>query len=104
MRSETDGGAPLHVHTHEDECFYVIEGTITVRCGDQHFEAGPRAFVFLPRGIPHTWDVAGAKATLLMITVPGMLEEFLHDYHAAPREDRGTIAARYGVTFLPDDR
>ncbi len=102
IESETTGGAPLHVHTHEDEYFYVVEGTITVRCGDDTFEAGARSFVFLPRGVPHTWDVVGDKAILLMITVPAMLAEFLQEYHTAQGEARHQVATKYGITFLPD--
>ena len=104
IESRTRGGAPRHVHTREDEYFYVVEGTLIVRCGDETFEAGPRSFVFLPRGIPHSWDVAGdGEATVLLITAPAMLEEFLRDYHAATSPDaRNQVAARYGLTFLPD--
>ena len=102
IESETDGGAPPHVHAHEDECFYVVEGTIAVQCGAEAFEVGPRGFAFLPRGVPHAWDVVGERATVLMITVPGMLEEFLAEYHAAPTTERDRVAAGYGITFLPD--
>lgn len=103
IESRTTGGAPLHVHTREDEYFYVVEGTITVRCGDAVFEAGPRAFVFLPRGIPHSWDVVGEEATLLMMTTPAMLTEFLGEFHSAHSwEERTRIAETYGVTFLPE--
>lgn len=104
IESRTTGGAPLHVHTREDEYFYVVEGTISVRCGNEAFEAGPRAFVFLPRGVPHWWDVVGEEATLLMMTTPAMLTEFLGDFHTATTwEERTRIAETYGVTFLPDD-
>ncbi len=41
IESHTTGGAPMHVHGGEDECFYVVEGTIVVHCGDDVFEAGP---------------------------------------------------------------
>jgi mannose-6-phosphate isomerase-like protein (cupin superfamily) len=104
IESHTTGGAPLHVHTREDEYFYVIDGTLTVRIGDERFEAGPRSFVFLPRGIPHEWDVVGAEpATVLLMTVPAMLEEFLGEFHAAATAAaRDQIAAKYGITFLPD--
>src|SRR5437588_871819 len=92
IESRTRGRPPLHVHSRDDECFYVLEGTLTVRCGDEQFEAGPRSFVFLPRGIPHSWDVAGEEATLLMITVPAGLDEFLHEFHAAgSSEERNEV-------------
>jgi uncharacterized cupin superfamily protein len=26
-------GPPLHVHDHEDECCYVLDGALFVRCG-----------------------------------------------------------------------
>lgn len=101
IESRTTGGAPLHVHTREDEYFYVLEGTLKVRLDDDVFEAGPRSFVFLPRGIPHEWDVVGDEATLLMLTVPAGLDEFLNEFHAAPTaEARSQVAAKYGITFL----
>ncbi len=104
MESRTRGGAPMHVHSREDECFYVVEGTIIGRCGEDTFEAGPRSFVFLPRGIPHSWDVGGEGiATALIITVPGGFEEFMRDYHGATsQEDKDQVAARYGLTWVRD--
>lgn len=101
IESRTTGGAPLHIHTREDEYFYVLEGTLKVRLGDETFEAGPRSFVFLPRNIPHEWDVVGAEATLLMMTIPAGLDTFLDELHAAPSaEARQQVAAKYGITFL----
>ena len=104
IESETTGGAPMHVHTREDECFYVLAGTITVQCGEETFEAGPGSFVFLPRGVPHSWDVLGGEvARVLIITAPAMLEEFLRDFHSAgsePDNNRAQVAAKYGITFL----
>ena len=102
IESCTAGGAPWHVHTREDEYFYVLEGRIVVWCGQQEFHAGPGSFVFLPRGIPHAWDVESKeKARLLMMTVPGMLEGFLKEFHGASPEQRSAVAAKYGLTFFP---
>src|SRR5690348_8112084 len=50
---------PLHVHHREDESFYVLEGEVTMRCGDRTFPARPGSFVFLPRNVPHTFVVEG---------------------------------------------
>lgn len=69
--------------------------------GDERFEAGAGAFVFLPRNIPHEWDVVGEEATLLMMTAPAGLDAFLDEYHGADScEARNEIAAKYGITFL----
>ena len=101
IESRTTGGAPMHVHTDDDEFFYVVEGTITIQCGDDDYEAGPRSFVYLPRGIPHAWDVKGDVATLLMMTVPAGLEEFLGKYHAAESsEAKDQVSAQYGITWI----
>lgn len=101
IESRTDGGAPLHVHTQEDEYFYVLEGTIRVKMGEDTFDAEARSFVFLPRNVPHAWDVIGEEATLLMMTVPAGLDAFLGEYHAAAsKAERDQIAAHYGITFL----
>src|SRR6476469_4455945 len=50
---------PLHVHHREDETFYVLEGELTMKCGDRTFRAAAGAFVFLPREVPHTFVVEG---------------------------------------------
>src|SRR5712671_6368785 len=78
IESHTRGGAPWHVHSREDEFLYVVGGALTVSCGNEVFCAEQGSFVFLPRGVAHAWDVASDdKATVLMMTIPAMLEEFL---------------------------
>lgn len=68
---------PLHVHHREDESFYVLEGELTMRCGDRVFEATAGAFVFLPRGVPHSFVVEGDKpARMLTLMTPGGGEAF----------------------------
>jgi len=63
---------PLHVHHREDEAFYVLEGDLTMRCGERTFAAGPGAFVFLPREVPHTFVVEGGRpARMLTLLSPG---------------------------------
>jgi mannose-6-phosphate isomerase-like protein (cupin superfamily) len=99
IESRTDGGAPTHVHSHEDEAMYVLDGSIWVRCGDDRFDLGPRSFVFLPRSVPHEWDVHGGEAVVLIITAPAGLEEFLHEFHERRGDDPGEIAERYGIEF-----
>lgn len=103
IASRTGEKAPLHVHSKEDESFYVLEGSITVRCGEETFEAGPGSFVLLPRGIPHMVESASAEATVLIMSTPGGFDEFIRDLHqAGPVSDevRDQIGAKYGITFV----
>ena len=102
IESHTRGGAPWHVHSREDEYLYVVSGALTISCGKEVFHAEQGSFVFLPRGIAHSWDVASPeKATVLMMTVPAMLEEFLREFHTATgKEARDQVSAKYGIQFL----
>ncbi len=70
-------GPPLHVHHREDEAFWILEGHLTVRCGDETFAAGPGSYAFLPRDIPHTFVVEGkVPARILSMCFPGGLEQY----------------------------
>ena len=100
IESDTDGGAPPHVHEREDEAMYILDGRIVVHSGDEEFHVGPRGFVFMPRGQLHDWDVEGERALVLILASPGGLEEFLADFHApANWPERDAVAERYGLRF-----
>jgi mannose-6-phosphate isomerase-like protein (cupin superfamily) len=72
--------APLHVHRADDESFFVIEGHLRFQCGDRDIAAGPGSFVFLPRGVPHTFVVEGSNnARFLGLLTPGGGEQFFVD-------------------------
>jgi mannose-6-phosphate isomerase-like protein (cupin superfamily) len=69
--------APLHVHHREDEGFWVLEGEVTFRIGEEEIPAGPGSFVFGPRGVPHSYRVDSETARLLFILSPGGMEGFI---------------------------
>jgi quercetin dioxygenase-like cupin family protein len=70
-------GPPPHIHHHEEEAFYLLEGELTVSCGDRVWRVTPGSFVFLPRGIKHSFTVEGATpAKMLQITSPAGFEHF----------------------------
>lgn len=65
------GDVSRHVHQHEDEMYYVLEGEHDFECGDQTFRLAAGAVVFLPRGIPHAHRrVVPHVGRLLGLTVP----------------------------------
>ena len=100
IESETDGGAPPHVHHREDEAMYVLEGSIVAHVGDEEFQAGFGDVVFMPRDVLHDWDVTSGRARVLLIAAPGGLDVFLSEFHAAASwDERDVIAERHGLVF-----
>src|ERR687893_2971495 len=49
------GGPPPHVHTREDEFWYVVDGTFEIRIDDEVHTLGPGGFAFAPRGTVHNF-------------------------------------------------
>jgi mannose-6-phosphate isomerase-like protein (cupin superfamily) len=101
MESTIRQGPPRHVHANEDECFYVLAGTVVVSCGDDVFEAGPRSFVFLPRRIPHTFHAADGQAEVLFIAVPAGIEHYFSEINnAVTAEEQQQIGIKYGIRVV----
>jgi quercetin dioxygenase-like cupin family protein len=75
---------PLHRHHREAEAFYVLEGRISYRAGDETFELYDGCFIHLPQGVPHAFRIRGDQpARLLALTAPaGLLH--LYDEVGAP--------------------
>ena len=65
---------PLHRHTNESEAFFVLEGTLTYRAGDETYDMAAGDFVWLPKGLPHAFRITGnSPARMLALTNPGGL-------------------------------
>ena len=44
---------PPHSHSHNEECVYVLEGTLRYRVGDTTRDLGPGDSMFTPKGTVH---------------------------------------------------
>jgi quercetin dioxygenase-like cupin family protein len=66
---------PPHVHTREDELFYVLEGEFDVYVGDEAFSLNTGESVFLPRLKPHAFVIRSPRLRVLVLFTPGGLEE-----------------------------
>jgi mannose-6-phosphate isomerase-like protein (cupin superfamily) len=74
------GGPPPHTHLHEDETFYVVEGTPTFRLGDERIVAGPGDFVNVPRGTLHCFRNFSDEPRRMIITfTPAGMEQFFEE-------------------------
>lgn len=101
-----------HIHSLEDEGFFVIEGTVTLHTSDGDFHLGPGEFGWGPRGLRHGYTVGPDGARVLMVQTPGtQLDEFfrvgnevqpegLTDDLAAFEEFNTWSQDQYGLKFL----
>ena len=49
------GGPPPHVHSREEEGFYILEGEITFQIGGERLVATAGMFANMPVGTPHSF-------------------------------------------------
>jgi mannose-6-phosphate isomerase-like protein (cupin superfamily) len=63
--------APLHVHHSDDEAWYVLEGTLRFRLGDDEVEAPAGGAAVARAGTPHTyWNPRPEPARYLLAMTP----------------------------------
>jgi quercetin dioxygenase-like cupin family protein len=71
---------PPHIHRDQDEIFYVIDGHFAVRCGHDHWQAGPGSLVFLPRGVAHGFTLSNdAPGRTLLINAPAGFADLISE-------------------------
>ncbi len=98
-------GAPPHTHSHEDEFFYVREGTVTFLTGVEHNTIGAGGFVLLPRnGLHAVWNASDEEAILLVGTSKGKFGDFfdavameVRKANAGSPQEVGAIVGRLGA-------
>jgi mannose-6-phosphate isomerase-like protein (cupin superfamily) len=84
--------APLHLHHVDDEAWYVLEGTLCVKKGDDEVEARAGSAVFVSRGTPHTyWNASPDPLRYLLIMTPNIYA-LIQEIHAA--QDRSPAALK----------
>jgi quercetin dioxygenase-like cupin family protein len=68
-----------HIHTREEEGWYVIEGELAFQAGNESASAGPGTLVWAPRNVAHRYHVAKAPARYLLIFSPAGMEGLFKD-------------------------
>ncbi len=71
---------PLHVHDDLDDTWYILQGRMVVRCGDEELIVGAGHWVSMPRGVPHTFRVIGdGEARILLVHDNPSFRDFIRD-------------------------
>jgi mannose-6-phosphate isomerase-like protein (cupin superfamily) len=90
-------GPPPHYHRTLHDAFYVIDGTLTLRVGDDIVDAPAGTFALIPPETVHTFsNRSGAPVTFLNLNTPSGWENYLRDLGAAAAEgplDHARMAA-----------
>jgi quercetin dioxygenase-like cupin family protein len=63
------GGMPLHTNLVEHEQ-YVLRGRASVRIGDEVHEVEANDVVYIPAGVPHSYDARGDEPFEFLCSVP----------------------------------
>jgi quercetin dioxygenase-like cupin family protein len=70
-------GLPLHVHPSFDEAFFVLDGELTFRIGDDVLAAERGALAYAPGDVPHTFaELKGRPARVLIWVTPAGHERY----------------------------
>jgi quercetin dioxygenase-like cupin family protein len=97
-------GPPLHVHANEDEFWFLIEGDLRFKLGEEMHRAPQGSFVFVPRGVPHNFqNVGAAPARILVMFTPSGMEAFFERFAELEAPDPSafkTIGADVGMDVL----
>jgi quercetin dioxygenase-like cupin family protein len=107
LESPPNVGPPYHVHSREDETFYVIEGEFMFWLGDATRRVKAGDVVYAARDTAHTFQCVGdTPGKMVLFIAPAGFEKFF--IYAADLNKRGEFspekltkaAAEYGCTIL----
>jgi quercetin dioxygenase-like cupin family protein len=95
-------GPPIHRHDRLHDMFYVLEGVLTMRLGEDTLEVGPGTFVCVPPGVAHTFSNPSDEVVrFLNFNTPAGWEGYMRDLAAAAKtgpltpESIGRVASKY---------
>jgi len=102
-------GPHLHVHSREDEMFFVLEGVLTVQIGEELHDIVAGGLAWGARGTPHAFaNRSPEPARFVIMWTPGGAEGVFAEMEAYRQSAEGTpdaqalaaIMASYGATTV----
>jgi|SRR5439155_11904972 len=98
-------GPPLHLHRDAAESFYVLEGAYDMHVDGRDFRCEAGSFIYIPRGMRHTFRVASAGSRKLGLFTPAAMEGYFLELGKAIEagvDDSGLaeIADRHSMEIL----
>lgn len=87
--------APWHLHRSDDEAWYVLEGSLRIRAGEEEIELAPGSGYMVPRGTPHTyWNPTAGRTRYLLIMTP-KIYDLIQAIHATSERTPAIMKALF---------
>jgi quercetin 2,3-dioxygenase len=87
------GGPPLHIHPHQDEIFFIVQGEYIFQVGNDKHTLKAGDTIFLPRTVPHTFAQLTDNGKMFFLFQPsGKMEDFFRaigNLTSAPTPEQG---------------
>lgn len=89
--------APWHVHHNDDEAWYVLEGALSIRAGDDVIELAAGSAYLVSHGTPHTyWNPGREPVRYLLFMTPTILR-LIRSIHLATDRSPEAMAALFAL-------
>jgi quercetin dioxygenase-like cupin family protein len=73
-------GVPPHTHAEEEECYFLLDGTLEMTVGSETMQLERGGFAHVPPHTIHAYqNRSGAVARFLVWTVGGSIDEFFRE-------------------------
>ena len=112
---------PPHVHSRDDELFYILSGEITFYVDGEVFTTRGGECMFLPRQKPHGWRITSEEVHCILLVTPGGFNDAINKmsvpakrmdvpsdaesvtYANAELTQTIQVFEQYGIRFLTPD-
>lgn len=87
------GGPPLHIHPHQDEIFFIVQGEYLFQVGNDKHTLKAGDTIFLPRAVPHAFAQLTENGKMFFLFQPsGKMEDYfraLSNLTSPPTPEQG---------------
>jgi mannose-6-phosphate isomerase-like protein (cupin superfamily) len=110
VKIPSNAGPPAHIHSREDEVYFIKTGTFQFLMDGVCLQAGPGTSVYMPKGHFHTFkNISKQVGEQLMFVYPAGIEQFFWEVHERdlkmPQDFlklNDLANSKYGINLVPD--
>jgi quercetin dioxygenase-like cupin family protein len=93
------GPGRMHVHLEDDECWHVLEGSLTFRLPEGEVIAPAGTTVFVPAGTPHDYYETDGSTSYLII-MPPRIDALIQELMQTPPSTHDEVFKKHASELL----